>query len=259
MKNPIGMLLVCLLFVPDLAVGQANIQKPQVVRETDKWLDVPCKIELSQATFAECLQTLQREHKLTLLADGVPFKANASISSETTLREALDKVADAFDYRYRTSTNRVILLTKRLRDKHESPQIVLAEMQQVFTDMVRLLHQFPFDKDGNWERSVDALLGSLSLQQLTLLRKPQPISGKQLTPPQRSLLQQAIFTNLLAEPFEVWRDLSLKLASWTRLKIVTDEPLAGASLNASPRRYRIEIPASGGTLLAPLNPIFYGE
>jgi hypothetical protein len=259
MKRLLFILLVCFVSLPQSGRSQEISPTAKPPKSNDKWLDIPCKLALEDATFADFLKTLQASNQLSFIADGTPNKKTASIASESTLRVALSKVAETFDYTFRVGKNRTILLTKRFKEEREEPQFHLLEMREVAGDVVRLFKTLPFDESGNWEHSVDALYQTLTPQQMEWLQMAQPLTGKQLTQQQRSLLQQAVYTNLLAQTYGVWHDLSTVLAGLPQSKLAGEEPLAGRSDLLNEVRYQLVPPVAVKSLNMALNPIQFGR
>jgi hypothetical protein len=252
MKLLLCLMLVCLSLAPLSALAQQNKATPKSVAATDPWLDVPCMLELKDATFADYLDILQRDLNLTLIADGTPLQKSVSLALDSTLREALDKVADAFDYRWRVGKNRVILLTKRFHNEQEMPQFILPELKQSAFGVMRVLGMPSISFGTHWEHSLDVFARLLSPQQMEWLQTSQPLMGKQLTPKQRAILGDAVLSNLLSDPFALWFDFHQVLSDLDKAKLVGER--VGDQV-----RWRLVLPRPVKHFNTILNPIAFGR
>ncbi|HLK60345.1 MAG TPA: hypothetical protein VKU00_27540, partial [Chthonomonadaceae bacterium] len=158
----------------------------------------PISLQTDGQSFLECLKALQARAPVNFLADGAPVRAFAAFSSHGDLSDAIDSLADSFDYTWKPGPGSMVLLIKRFRDPFETPQTHLSELRAVATDLLSILHSFNVDPvQDQWDGVLLAFANSLTPQQTQSLKSGSILRGWDLQPQQFALLNHAILCNML--------------------------------------------------------------
>jgi hypothetical protein len=190
------------------------------------WKDAPARSQQTQVTslleqhyeaaeknlsFAETLEELAKQG-VNVVTDGVPITLAASLSFKGTIKEALDKIGDAFDFDWTLTKNNIILMTKRFKNSDEFPQVHLVEIRQLTKEILAALKIVSYDPTpAGFGDQLRTLLSSFTSQQLQMLRSGQYLRSRDLTLPQRQLLEQAILNNTFALSYSRWEELDVRL------------------------------------------------
>lgn len=138
-----------------------------------------------------------------ILVDDVPNLKSADLDLHGTAAEALDRIAEAFDYSWSESKNGTILMVKRFHDLDEHPQCNPREMRQVALEMTRILSAIEYERNPR-ESPLRTMGKSLSQEQISLLLSGRFIRMTEFPPPQQSLLIDCILHSLFGDTREEW-------------------------------------------------------
>lgn len=182
-------------------------------------------IQIKDATMAALLEAISAQTGVSIMTDGAPRRASAELNYSGIADEALHRVADLFDYKWRVSSAGVILMTKRFSDPDERPQVNLPEMRRVSQEIMRLLDFLPYDREPHSEgRTLTALMNALEPGQVERMKAGSLLKVGTLSPRQRALVEAAVLTNTLAPTYQAWFKLYQQLTnlnqSWLQARKV---------------------------------------
>lgn len=206
----------------------------------ERFLNRPLAVHIHNASLAEMARSLGKNGRFNLLIDGEPLRQHGDVDSDGTLREALDRVADAFDYSWAVGKSGAVLMTKRFRNPRERPQIHLAELRQAAKDVLDALNQV--QSDGDASRSTALLVDlarSMTKEQADALREGQILHGSDLAPAQLQMLTQAALIITFAGPYRVWDELYSKLRGLPKSFITAKRLVDVGTDTAAKPRYNI--------------------
>jgi hypothetical protein len=186
-------------------VASAQICLAQKPPRDNAALSRAAQLSAKQTSMSDMLATLSASAHISILADGEPVLKKADVICAGTLREALDKVADTFDYTWSITKGGIVLLSKRFKSPDERPQVNLPETLELMRNVVRALQTVDYDPDPSHATTlVREALQSFTPQQTHDLESGVKLSGASLLPQQKALLTQAIATRTFAEALRMW-------------------------------------------------------
>jgi hypothetical protein len=200
-----SMLFVVLLF---WCGPVAQAQEPAVSLKSKS-----VAINAQNCSFAELTSLLSKQIGCSILVDDQPLRQNADIEFTCSAEQALDQVADAFDYRWSVVPSGVIVMSKGFKDIHEYPQITLPEQREMTQNIVTILRASGYKETDTLASLGHAFMQALTLEQGAILRKGDHISVVNLTPQQQSLAQMCLVAHAFAAPYTAWNRLSTQLDS----------------------------------------------
>ncbi len=167
----------------------------------------------------------------SILVDDEPLNSGADIEFKGSLKMALDRIGDAFDYSWRLSKRGSILMNKRFRtNPDELPQMNLPELRQMAADMLLVLGALPYDLSPvPVEDHIARILNSLTPEQGAAIRGGAVFYGKDLSVEQRQVLAQYRCNGTFEPVYSIWSALSNAL---------NDLPHAYLQLREYPTFYR---------------------
>jgi hypothetical protein len=172
------------------------------------------EFHLQDASLETIAQSLMTNGHISLLIDGEPLRKRSNLDIQGTLAEALDRVADDFDYNWRTTKSGIVLLTKRFKNPEELPQLNLPEMRQMAKDIWQTMNSLPVDTDAAQAAPLlKALLTQLDKTQVDALKSGQVLHGSDLNPTQAQLLMQLTQCQVYAGSYQIASDFAV----WTEL------------------------------------------
>ncbi len=213
-----GLLPILLLF--SASRGRAQVKEKVILPPN---LRQQTALKMQNASMSAMLEALRQNAHVSLLADGEPLREKADIDTSGTVAQLLDRIADTFDYEWKPAKSGIVLLTKRFQNEKERPQINLPEMQQMAKDMVAALRLAPLaapdvELHDLWRQ----MMRSLTPEQLAAMSGETPFSARDLSPPQRQLLQQGIWQREMPEDLKRWDELARKLSGMTTSYFTAD-------------------------------------
>lgn len=172
-------------------------------------LEQPFGLHQKQGSFSDVLRTLQSLGHVNVMVDGEPVLQKADLDSEGSLRDALNSIAEKFDYNWRVSRSGVILMTKRFKNLQEQPQMHPEEMRQMVKDVRKALHLAPVnDENGRPHPYLRQLLLSLSKEQYKAITGNQPFYARDLHQDQFQLLMTSVWQFQIPHAFQKWDTLA---------------------------------------------------
>jgi hypothetical protein len=195
----LALTLMALIFV-NAAAAQSQTQlplPPQFAMDVDT--------EFRSATIDEIARSVSDRCRVTIVLDGEPAATRANLRLNCSLKQALDTVADQFDYSWRYSRSGAVLFEKRYKDPKTRPQANLPEMQEMTRSIVRALSSESYDPDEtHWPDMIRSVAQTFTAAQRTLLQTGGQLHGIDLLPAQQRALQQAILSNTFSHPLSAW-------------------------------------------------------
>src|SRR5579884_313347 len=178
------------------------------------WMAKPIALTVQRQSLSDITAILSAQLGLSIVADGEPLTRQADVELNGTAKEALDRVADIFDYTWMPLKSGVILMRKRFKNPDDYPQMNLEEMRQMAREIVAVLQALPFDPNPAHENAIiTELFRSFTPAQVLLLRSGRVLRGSELSVQQLNLLQQAVLSSYFSEPCSAWTLLLAQLDS----------------------------------------------
>ena len=208
--NRVGTLLLSLFVLNLMAYpGLAQQSKP-----LPKYFAQKVQMRTGNQPMLAILDALTQETHVNILVDDEPLRQNADLIFNGTLREALDRVGNAFDYTWTVSKGGVVLMSKTFKNYDERPQVNLPEMLQMTRDILNALNLVQYDKDEtHWPLILKQVAQSFTPEQAKVLNDGKKLRGSDLFPEQQQALQQAILSNTFLRPLHLWEELLPNLES----------------------------------------------
>lgn len=180
-SHVLSSLLLCALLPAAVGGGASRAQslssrEQVIVRATQE----DCR------TLPGALTTIAGQAAVTFVTEGRPYKATLGDNDVPVfppaglpLREAVDKIAAAFDYAVERQNN-TFLLRKRYTDPNDLPEVTLEECALAASDLARVLK--PFDSGMKMlgigrNPAIEKLMKSLTPEQWTLMSKGETQKG----------------------------------------------------------------------------------
>jgi hypothetical protein len=204
---------LCLLFSAAVSVRAQAVNSDQAphLKPVPAFLKQPFQARLQNMPLEQILEMIRKTGGINIVVDGEPVRTKADFDLSGTLQDALDRVADTFDYNWTVTKSGVVLMTKRFKDPEEHPQANLPEMRQMAKDILDALSLATHDTDDQaWSKQLETLAHSFTPAQFQALHAGQRLHGSDLAPDQLSLLRQATWSTF-TYPRQVWEELSAKL------------------------------------------------
>lgn len=186
----------------------AVVEKPSAVPSPSlpaEFTTRTVSLSLKQAKMAEVIAQVARQSERGILVNDEPRDNKADVEFKGTLKDALDKVAEAYDYAWTLNKHHVVLMTKRFKRYEEYPQLIPLEVQQTAEDSRTIVDAFDMASLADGVPVIRAVYYALTPEQTAQLRSGAKLTGRQLTEAQRKLLQGAVLQNLLHHPHMQWK------------------------------------------------------
>jgi hypothetical protein len=185
-------------------------------------------LDHKHSSLADILKEMAEKYGVRAAVEGTPLRERADITFQGTLREALDRLSDLFDYQWRVSRSGVILMNKRFTDPNDIPQMLLQEYRQVAKDQLAVLPDTAPDPDHErWGELLLSLARTLTASQLQALNQGARLSPGDLTPQQRRLFDQAIYARIYGPPRGIWERILLFCDRYDQAYFQRVEPSPG--------------------------------
>lgn len=182
-----------------------NNPKPDTTKQ-HPFLNKKISLKADNATFEAIVMEISKTHRVNILFDGTPAKPKTKVDiKEKPLKEALDTIGNAFDYKWTVTKTGIVLFTKSFNDPANLPQFNEEEIKQMAKDFVKTLSIAKVKPDEDaWEVEADIFLRSFTPEQIAALNERKILTGKDFTNAQR----EQIFTT------EYYRTLGKTLVAW---------------------------------------------
>lgn len=193
-----------------MSANPAISQKNSIEKD---WEYRPVKIELSSVKFTSAIEILCKKTGKCIIADGEPFTETANLSFEGNGKEAVDKVADIFDYKWKLSKSGVILFSKKFHLPEERPQ---SNPEEILNCSYNVLSILQWNSNGNSFKTTAnylvELANSLTQEQINLLHRGDHLQVNELTANQQSLVFGSILSNSMSQTEFQWNLLKTLLS-----------------------------------------------
>jgi len=151
---------------------------------------------------------------LNILIDGEPLKPSAEVNFDGTLEEALNRVADIFDYNWKVTKGGIVLFNKRFKNRDDAPQATLPEITHLVNNIAEIFALANVDPDqSQWVKHVKQMGALLTDEQWATLLSRKFILARDLTPEQFAHLRAAVMGNTFADHTKDWTELTERLRS----------------------------------------------
>lgn len=176
-------------------------------------LNQPVEIKFKQSAMAAILRDLSQRYGVSVIADGVPLLQSADLEFRGSLREALDRIADTFDYTITIRKTGIVSMMKRFKNPEERPQVIPAEMRQTATDMLTILPVFPYDVDEPplWARMIRQLAPQLTPEQIDGMKQGKTLMIADLAPKFQQMMAEIIQLRAYGVTRSMWEQLYRQL------------------------------------------------
>ncbi len=189
----------------------ANRQQAHAIPRLDKQIELTVSGDLPSA-----LKTLSSAGGISIIADAAPTRKFVTLTHIGSVRQALDKVSSAYDYRWSLTTGGIVLFTRKYSDPNELPQMNYAEIRQTAADMLTILPALDInliDPDQVWIGSMMRLADSMTPTQVRTMKSGKTIGYADLAPPQQRGMSDLINSRAFGAPRGCWYRLNLLLNS----------------------------------------------
>lgn len=167
----------------------------------------------TKLSFADALAQVGKQTGRSGIADDQPHLQSAELDLHGTAVQALDRIADIFDYTWTVSKQGAILLTKRFRNQLEYPQVNLLEIRVIVQDALTAIKAIPSDSEirniGDWSNQI---YQEFTPEQKALLKTGIPQSADILSSHQAQLVNEATLNTYFAGTIALWQALATQLA-----------------------------------------------
>ena len=179
------------------------------------FLNTKVVLKSSDATLAEMLDRLiPAQSSLNYVVEDLPIKTRGVLTFQGSLKDALDRVADLFDYTWRVRKRTFIVFEKRFDDPNEHPQLVLPELLTIARGMNTVLKGIPYQSESAfYDQDIQAFHHSLTPDQVSRLERKESLAIGELSDVQSGLMLTALYTSAYQRLIHAWRDLEFQLAS----------------------------------------------
>ncbi len=234
----VPVVLIFLAVLSGAAARQAPaVPIPPVASPLPAIYGQPYRQKTQSLSFAQAVALLNKTAGLSIVADGEPVLTQATLRFEGTLSQAVDQVADAFDFSWTLTKSGVVLMRKRFQAAGERPQTSLVEARQIARDIIKALHSVPYDSArGTWDEQMKQLYRTFSPEQWQTLRAGGRTGVAMLAPAQRDALTQVVIGNTFADEIVPWQRLLDELILLPDSYLQT-QVRGGDPLNAAVPRY----------------------
>jgi len=231
------LLLVLVAFV---AAGRAEAQETKPALPAHFTDHVTAKFH--QQSLKQIVTALDKQVGLNILIDGEPLAPMADVACDGTLEEALNKLADTFDYHWKVGKGGIVLFNKRFRNRDDAPQANIAELTHLVNNMSSIFTLAGAEPDPSlWEKQLSLFYQSVTEPQRASLLDGKRLTGKDLSPRQLLPLRSAVLNNQFGHAFQIWRDLSDHLRAFDTAYLTATRSLQGDPIQPDVPLYQYEI------------------
>ncbi|MCW3054621.1 MAG: hypothetical protein JWN14_3791 [Chthonomonadales bacterium] len=198
------------------------------------------KLSLKAQRFADVITTLSTKLGLNILADDEPLIQKVTLEFDGSVTDALDQVAEAFDYRWKQKSSGIIVMYKRFHNIAEHPQYNLPELRHMAREVAAIFKAVPgaapVDPHDDYTTCINRFFGVLTAPQVEMLRGGKMLHGSDLNAQQADAFQVAILRHMFSGQIMPWQELNIELdglgASFFQVKtspVVGLNPQGGAA------------------------------
>jgi hypothetical protein len=212
MKAGFSVGLLCLLCAL-VAGGRTDAQEKRPTLPAHFTAYVAAKYH--QQSLQQIVTALDRQSGLNILIDGEPLAPMADVEVDGTLEEALNKIADVFDYNWKVGKGGIVLFNKRFRNRDDAPQASVVELMHLVNNMNAIFGLVHVDPEpGLWLTHLNQLGESLTETQRASLLTGKRMPAKDLRPEQLLHLRTAVLNNTFGDAMLSWADLAAHLRTF---------------------------------------------
>ena len=251
-KTPIFFLCVSSVFLlfPSTVRSQQNASSPP-----SDLTKCPVKLTLKAQGFTDAIATLSTKLALNILADDEPASEPVTLNIDGSVKDALDQVSEAFDYRWKQNPSGVIVMYKRFHNVAEHPQYILPELRRMAHDVAAIFkaipNALPVDPNDDFTARTNTFFGLLTPPQVITLQAGKMLHGSDLNGEQAEALQNAILRNMFSGQITPWQELVVELDGLDRSFF---QVKASPEVNFKPQRPTADAVAKSPTSLK----LFFG-
>ncbi len=180
----------------------------QETKPLPKAYEQKVQLRLGAVPLSAYVATIASSAHVNILVDGEPALLKADLDFDGSVKQAIYKLADVFDYTWTVAKSGCVLMSKRFKSLDERPQATLPEMTRMARDVVSALTSVDYDKDSNhWNQLIVQIGRSLTPAQYQLLTTKMGLHGSDLNPDQLHQLQQAMLFSTLNNQLQMWQTM----------------------------------------------------
>jgi hypothetical protein len=184
---------------PVLSFGQA---KP--ARLPDPIAKRTVLLEEKSRTFPELIAALSAQLETSIVVDGEPTRKNLTFIFRGSAQEAVERFTDYFDLTWKLHRSGAVLMNRRFKHIEETPQWHHKEIVQTMKEVSEQFRLLSFDPNAHPYFYMTAFYQSCTPAQQEKLRAGGALGWKELTPQQKSTLQQASMHNSFSPLLRKW-------------------------------------------------------
>lgn len=171
----------------------------------------------TKLSFADALAQVGKQTGHSVIADDQPHLQSAELDLHGTAVQALDRIADIFDYTWMVSKKGVILLTKRFKTKLEYPQVDPPELYAAIKDGLTAIKTISdLDEVISSDEWMDRIYQEFTPEQKVLLKTGAVQPASMLSTHQAQLIDQAALHIYFAGVIGTWKFLALQFEKMPR-------------------------------------------
>ena len=163
-------------------------------------------LSFEHAPMSAAIADLAKQSGHNIVVNDEPRDNQADLEFKGSTKDALDKVAEAYDYTWKLGKSGAILMTKRFSRQMEYPPLNAQELNQTARDILAILQSFNFDLEKNQDENALglAVYESLTPEQTATLRAGKTLHASQLSDAQKQRVAQAILGGVLSNRWYKW-------------------------------------------------------
>jgi len=175
-------------------------------------LDQAVELHYQHTPLPAMVHDLSKRYAISILVDGDPVIPAANLDFSGSLRQALDRIADIYDYSVSIDKRALVTMMKRFKNPDELPQLNVSEIRQTAIDMLKILPQVPFDSSPTaFGHDLRGFAQTFSPDQFAVLKAGKRLTFADLRPEQREALVGVIRSRSFGMPASVWELLRRQL------------------------------------------------
>lgn len=177
--------------------------------KSDSSLSKTVELRFNGISMQAMLRDVSDQFRVSVFADGVPIRDKADIEFHGSLRDALDKIADTFDYSVTVHKSGIVSMMKRFTNPEDRPQMAAAEIRQTAADMLTILPALLYDtaEPPLWARMMRQLARRLPPEMIESMKHGKEFVVSDLPPDARQPLADIL----------QWRAYGVARSSWEQL------------------------------------------
>ena len=212
--------LVVLLLISRATLNKAIAQehKLQEPASLTASLDQKLQIETGHTSLPILVKLLSEQANISLMVNGESPNKFINFKSSGTVRGSLDMLCENFDYTWKPTKSGLIVMNKRFYHGDTLPQVHYMEIMQAAKDIINALSALPYDihaeefrlkglMNPRWPDMLDNVASNLTPNQVSVLRSGAQLPITELSPPQRTQMEDIILTASLSSTHNQWAGL----------------------------------------------------